>query len=491
MDEAEELNNTVVKPVHVFLPPDLVISAITFDPENPESTDDVVIQTTVRNDGEVAAGNVTLQIWDGDPLGSVGDIAVPFLGSPYVIANIAPGSQFTLNLSVGNYFDEDGAYLVCAQADVEDTIRETDEFNNGGCSTLFVGVQCELTALAADLNLLAVPLQPEVVQTSSTMLSTIPNCVEVDGWDRIGQRWTSLVSDGGGQAIGDDFDIDLRDGFFARVLGPGDATFCGVTVTEHGCTALEAGLNMISVPNADACYTAFSLIDAIAGGVEAYSWDAALQSWVTAVKLGEGEFAGTDFSVTPGNGYFVNTTTGGDWCSSPCDTATVAVDLRVTPADIWITTNPVSVGELVGIYVNIDNIGTGHRVLAAPGHLGRGSRCGRNAAPGGQPPGGHSRRRVERLLGQRVHVRHTGNDRHLRHRRLPRRDPRAGRDQQQRIQSASGRRKRDVPSGDAIGLGHQQWQQWRPCHGLQSSATACPTGNGTKEPRPRWAGGIR
>ncbi|MCX5753123.1 MAG: T9SS type A sorting domain-containing protein [Candidatus Krumholzibacteria bacterium] len=353
--EPEKLNNMAKKFVHVYFPPDLIIDqdGIAFIPPEPDTLDTVTIRTTVKNAGELTATNVSLQVWDGDP--NTGGI--PLL-PPYIIPSIGAGSQFTLNLDMGNYFHSEGHYLICACADINGSIREVMESNNCRRDTLWVGYQCRSTALNVHLNLLGAPLESRESSTSYTMIPQIPTCNEVDGWDRGNQRWISAVDIGGGMIVGDEFPIALRDGFFARVSQAGASAFCGTGLTEHGCTALQRGLNMVSVPNEDACYTGFSLIDAIDACVEAHRWDGGLQAWSTAAEIGPGLFIGEDFAVRPGSGFFVKVNTAGEWCTHTCDTISALPDLLVTPADIWIDPNPVASGATVGIYVNIDNVGS-------------------------------------------------------------------------------------------------------------------------------------
>jgi len=352
--EPDKLNNVAKKPVHVFFPPDLVIEegSISFTPLEPDTSDTVIIHTTVKNTGEITANNVPLQIWNGDP--DAGGILL----FSYTIPSISAGSQFTLNLNMGNYFNTDGTYLICACADRENTIREIYEWNNCGCETLWVGGVCRTATLNTGLNLLGLPLQPTIAQTSFTMIPQIPHCNEIDGWDRVLQMWISAVDIGGGVIIGDEFPIELRDGFFARATAPSDTDFCGMRVKEHGCTYFETGLNMTSAPNEDACYTAYTLIDDINTCVEAHRWDKDLQMWVSAAKIAEGVFIGEDFPITPGNGYFAKVNQAGQWCTHTCDTITYLPDLLVTPDDIWLNPNPVPSGDTVGIWINIDNIGT-------------------------------------------------------------------------------------------------------------------------------------
>jgi hypothetical protein len=357
--EADETNNAAQNAIHVNFPADLAIapSDIVFDPAEPDPGESVIIRTTVHNAGEATATSVALQIYHS-PENPDGDV-IPLMGTPFIISSIPPGGQFTLNLNMGTYFDAEGEYPILACADVDSTVREISEANNCAYRSLWVGPQPFLVALKTGLNLLALPSLPDDPVSAFTMIQGLPSTDELAGWDRPAQRWLTAIDAGGGTFIGDDFDIVLRDGFFARSTDTVTGVFLGRDVTAHGCTALEGGLNIISVPNSDACVSAFDLLGEIAGAEEAHKWDADLQSWETAVKIDEGVFAGSDFPVERGFGYFVNTTVSGDWCTSACDTVPSSLpDLRITTTDIFFDTNPVAAGDTVGIFVNIDNIGT-------------------------------------------------------------------------------------------------------------------------------------
>jgi hypothetical protein len=351
--ESDEFNNIAVKPIHVYYPPDLMIWSITFDPEFPDPLETVIIATTVKNVGEKTAHNVSLQVWDGDPDAG----GIPLLSPPYNIPSIVPGGLFTLNLNMGSYFDEEGGHLITSCADVDDAIREVCETNNCGRDTLWVGYTCHDIALSAELNLLGLPLHPVSPITSTELIGQIPNCVELDGWDRSLQGWMSAVDAGGGSLIGDDFPVEPRDGFFARLTSAGVAPLCGGPVTEHESTSLDDGYNLVSVPNEDACYTAYTTIADIDSCTEAWSWDRDAQGWEIAERTGEDEFTGPDFPIVPGGGYFVRLTADTEWTTHTCDTLTMLPDLLVTPDDIALIPNPVPAGETVGIFVNIHNVG--------------------------------------------------------------------------------------------------------------------------------------
>jgi hypothetical protein len=114
---------------------------------------------------------------------------------------------------------------------------------------------------------------------------------------------------------------------------------------------------MVSIPNEDACYTGYSLIDDISTCVEAHRWNGTIQAWVTAAKIGPGQFIGEDFPVRPGSGFFVKVNASGQWCTTTCDTVLTLPDLVVTSNNIYISPNPAIWGQQVAIAVNVFNIG--------------------------------------------------------------------------------------------------------------------------------------
>jgi len=355
--EWNEENNAGRKPVHVYFPSDLAIetAGIAFTPAEPEPGEVISIATTVQNYGEMTAYGASLQVYDGDP--DLGGISL--MGTPYLIDSLRPGQQFTLNLNAGTYFGTEGTYPIFARTDLENSIREITEENNTNHDTLRVGYKYRATALEPGLNLLGLSLNPIDSQFAFSIIPQIGNCFELDGWDRSAQRWLSAVDIGGGQLIGDNFPVRVRDGFFSRVAAQSQFGFIGRAVSDHGCTDLQAGLNLVSIPNEDACYTGFSLLDGIAAATTAYSWDNVLQQWKSAVKISE-NLIGDDFAVYPGYSYFVELTGPETWCTQTCDTGstTPMPDLEVTVADISLDPNPVISGNQCLILVNINNVGT-------------------------------------------------------------------------------------------------------------------------------------
>ena len=123
IEESDETNNTLqlIIPVKAGMP-DLVISAITFDPDPPVQGRDTTVQVSVRNHGSKPAGVFDVEWWGG-------------------MNFAAPSCEWTL---VDGLEEGETANMVCtfaytswygnittrAIADVDDTIAELDEANN-------------------------------------------------------------------------------------------------------------------------------------------------------------------------------------------------------------------------------------------------------------------------------------------------------------------------------------------------------------------------
>jgi len=162
--EPDKSNNIASKSVHVLFPADLTIDSggIAFIPPEPELGNDITIQTTVKNQGEITASDIPLQVWDGDP-----DFGgTPLLATPFIIPSIGPGSQAVINLQTGSYFAMEGDYEIHACADIDNEIREIDEFNNCSWDTLTVGI-------TADEIVFTSPSQNELNVIASTNISVV------------------------------------------------------------------------------------------------------------------------------------------------------------------------------------------------------------------------------------------------------------------------------------------------------------------------------
>lgn len=213
----------------------------------------------------------------------------------------------------------------------------------------YLGLQSRSVVLWPGVNLLGLPVEPLDTVTSSDLLSRIPACTEIKGWDRTSQSW--LVGD---------FPIAMQDGFFAQVSEFGSMAVFGKLLGENQCTMLQQGLNIVSVPNENACYTGYSLINDIGDCVEAHQWNRLTQRWVSAIKITADTMLGYDFAVDPGNGYFVRVSAPGQWCTKACDTIPEPTlpDLLLTSDDILLDPNPVAVDSPVAIVAMMHNIGT-------------------------------------------------------------------------------------------------------------------------------------
>ncbi|HUU45785.1 MAG TPA: CARDB domain-containing protein, partial [Acidobacteriota bacterium] len=208
--------------------------------------------------------------------------------------------------------------------------------------------------LAPGMNLLGLPVAPVAPMTSADLCSLVTGCEGITGWDRVGQDWLTVP-----------FDVAVQDACFVQTSACGSAPLVGTLLGENQCDMLEEGLNAISVPNENACYTAMTLMDDIGSCTEIHEWDQEAQKWASLIEPpGDTLRYGTDFEINSGRGYFVRRPVGAgasEWCTRACDTITppeTLPDLLITSYDIIIDPNPVMQNEQVGILGLVHNIGT-------------------------------------------------------------------------------------------------------------------------------------
>lgn len=123
IEEVEETNNTrqVVISVKQGLP-DLIISAVDFDPDPPVQGQDTIVQVSVHNQGSKPAGAFDIEWWAG--------IDFPEPSCEWTLAaGLAEGDTKTLDcvFSFASQYDNT---ITRAIVDVSDDIAELDELNN-------------------------------------------------------------------------------------------------------------------------------------------------------------------------------------------------------------------------------------------------------------------------------------------------------------------------------------------------------------------------
>ncbi|SDD48036.1 discoidin domain-containing protein [Glycomyces harbinensis] len=97
--------------------PDLVVSDLSWSPSAPSETDEVTLSATVENDGEVASGPSTVDLFlDGELIGAA------------QVGGLAAGASATVSGSIGSLTA--GDHEVGAEVDPGGTVPESDETNN-------------------------------------------------------------------------------------------------------------------------------------------------------------------------------------------------------------------------------------------------------------------------------------------------------------------------------------------------------------------------
>ncbi|MFH2055419.1 MAG: prenyltransferase/squalene oxidase repeat-containing protein, partial [bacterium] len=299
--------------------------------------------------------DVATQLQDGfdwmvtqtNPDGGFGNDGV---SSPYV-TGIAAAAMAEV--------DPMSAVITSARSYLESTQLPNGSWNDDAYSTALalyglshsLGLQGRSVALAPGLNLLGLPVEPIGPVVSGDILAGIPGCLEIIGWDGAGQDWLS-----------GDFPIATQEGFFAKVTAETNMSLVGALPEDGQCTSLQAGLNAISIPNENSCYSAVDLVEDITDCQEVHKWDPSTQKWESIVRTYGDTLRGRDFAADPGDGYFVRVNSSSQWCTEACDTTTppsdLLPDLVLWPDLILIQPNPAEVGAVVFIGAALYNAGT-------------------------------------------------------------------------------------------------------------------------------------
>jgi len=160
--------------------------------------------------------------------------------------------------------------------------------------------QCESVDI---LDLISLPVR--ATYTCHSLVSQT-SAKEVNRWRKDTQSWESCANIGGGIIIGEDFPIELGNGYFVRRPSNIPITFTGDPITSPIPLDLKIGLNLISIPYSAAPYTCYTLLDELSStAVEVNHWNIDTQSWEACADIGGGVIVGTDFPIEPDKGYFV------------------------------------------------------------------------------------------------------------------------------------------------------------------------------------------
>jgi subtilase family serine protease/prenyltransferase beta subunit/formylmethanofuran dehydrogenase subunit C len=121
-------------------PSDITVTVddITFSPETPDTTTQILITAQLRNIGASKASNVGIRFYDGDP--AAGGIAI---GPQLKLTEIGPASSGTVQLGV---YLAAGTHNIYAVADPDNIIIEADENNNHAVKPLTVAAALLSTA---------------------------------------------------------------------------------------------------------------------------------------------------------------------------------------------------------------------------------------------------------------------------------------------------------------------------------------------------------
>ncbi|MFN2202119.1 MAG: CARDB domain-containing protein [Caldilineaceae bacterium] len=155
--ESDEDDNEASATLEMNTPPlpNLTIGSddIGFDPAEPASGDEVTVNATVFNDGEVEAVNVAVQFSD-----ATSSATMP-IGSAQIIGSIPPGASAVVQVSYSTQ-GRSGDRKIKVAADPQNFIAEKSEFDNDATVTLSVTPPPIANLVMASDNIGVSPLHP-------------------------------------------------------------------------------------------------------------------------------------------------------------------------------------------------------------------------------------------------------------------------------------------------------------------------------------------
>jgi subtilase family serine protease len=159
IEEKDETNNKLEKNLTIATLPDL-LAHISFDPAYPEENGTTTIIVTVYNQGETDANGVIVSLYEET------------IHLTDFTLNIPGGESRKAELIYGPF--PEGSYTFYCLVDPANIIRESNETNNIGSSTLFVGTPTYQSS--PDLAITDISILPETLTDSTPASITLTIC---------------------------------------------------------------------------------------------------------------------------------------------------------------------------------------------------------------------------------------------------------------------------------------------------------------------------
>ena len=175
-------------------------------------------------------------------------------------------------------------------------------------------------SLVAGLNLLTLPLEPDVADTAYSLISKVMSAKEIVRWKPGTQSWEQAFDVGEGTIIGTDFDINLGQGYMIHTGVAATWNVTGEPISSAKPISLVTGLNLIGIPH-PSNLNAMGVLPSITNGQIITQWNAATQSWSSVFDIGDGTILGDDFSISNSNGYFIQISADTTWTPTFVPTA--------------------------------------------------------------------------------------------------------------------------------------------------------------------------
>ena len=243
--------------------------------------------------------------------------------------------NFNWSVSQGQLSSESGPSVSYTPPDVDQnttatiSVTASDGYGGTDTETLTVSIQSvDVTAspnLAVGFNLLALSVNANTSYTAHSLLNEITNASSVMKWQANSQNW-SQAFEVAGNSLGQNFNIQLNQGYLIQIDTPTNWSFVGDPITTATTIQLKVGLNLIGIPY-PSNLTGIEVLSTIPNGQTLTCWNAVTQSWQSIFKVNS-MILGNDFDLNADNGYFIEVLQETSWIPTASSAAPVKIPLK-------------------------------------------------------------------------------------------------------------------------------------------------------------------
>ena len=252
--------------------------------------EDITIEAVIKNNNDASASSFNVRFYDGDPNDSGTQI-----GEAQAITSISAQGTQTAQV-VWTPTRLHGEKQVYVNIDPEDSVPETNDQNNASSASLILNQRFFTLNLAQDINMFALPLEPETQYTARSLANELGANTVVRYNTEQGQ-FESFLPD---FHTTDGFPIEGYAGYIVILPEAKSVIFEGIS--HLGAVQVKADMNMLGLPlQPDTPYTAKTWGTEL-GASTLVRYDTTSGQFEGFIP---GFYTGSGFEIEGGEGYIV------------------------------------------------------------------------------------------------------------------------------------------------------------------------------------------